>query len=229
MRERPVTNPPVEEHRTRVGRERRHRTRDQLLRAVFQVIDQQGMDRFSVERVRLTAGLSRGSFYSHFRTADELLAQLSCLIWAKVQEEHTELFSEVSDPLDRLCSYLRYGVARGASDAACGRVLLRAPPMPGTFGDEVRTRLLSEVSMALELGKANAPSLETAVDLGLAMIVEMLRSAVLRGPDTARLNEQITIVLQALGVSRVRVAGLTVRAPPTSPTPGLRDKILDPT
>ena len=227
MEEIPAKNPQViEEHRTRVGRERRLRTREQLLRAALKVIDQQGLERFGVERVRIMAGLSRGSFYSYFPTAEGLLTELSVMIWKNVEEEQAETQKEVSPPLTRLYSYLRYGIMRGTSDLACGRVLLRTFPMGGAFSAEVRARLTFEISAAADAGDVDVPSVEIAVDLGLAMIAEIFQSAILYGYDATRLSEQSTIVLQALGASKADVCELTASASPIGPAIGLRDKVL---
>ena len=138
-------------HRTRVGRERRQRTGLKLLQAVFDAIDDDGLERLGVDRVKATARLSRGSFYNYASTLDELLATVADLIWRQVHTEQVALFDMISDPIERRCSYLRYGVGRSTSDKTCGLVLLRSLPRTGTFSLDMRRRHLG-LNCRLSLG-----------------------------------------------------------------------------
>ncbi len=213
-------------HRTRVGRERRQRTGLKLLQAVFEAIDDEGLERLSVDRIRATARLSRGSFYNYASTLDDLLATVTDLIWRQVHSEQAALFDVIPDPIERRCCYLRYGVGRSTSDKACGLVLLRSLPRTGTFSREMRLRMLADFSAAHASGAIDVSSVETAVDLGMGLTVSMLREAVLNGPNAATISEQSVMVMRALGVPKDRASEIAGRPLPDPPAVPLRAKVL---
>lgn len=63
------------------------RSRAALREAFITLVEERGIDGFSVGDLCTSAGLNRGTFYNHFRDKDDLLAQLE---------------AEVMDDLDRL-------------------------------------------------------------------------------------------------------------------------------
>ena len=196
------------------------------MQAVFEAIDGDGVERLSVDLVRATARLSRGSFYNYASTLDELLAIVADLVWRQVHAEQMFLFDAVTDPIERRCCYLRYGVGRGTSDKACGQVLMRSLPRTGTFSREMRLRMLEDFSAAHASGTIDVSSVETAVDLGMGLTVSMLREAVLKGPRGATISEQSVMVLRALGVPKDRASQIAWRLLPDPPPVPLRSKVL---
>ena len=63
----------VEDHRSRVGAERRARMRKTLVESALLVFAKQGVDASVIDDVIKTAEVSRGTFYNYFRTNAELL------------------------------------------------------------------------------------------------------------------------------------------------------------
>ncbi|HNN08489.1 MAG TPA: helix-turn-helix domain-containing protein, partial [Azospira sp.] len=63
--------PPRVDHRTRVGQERRERTRAKLLAAALPVFAKHGADAAIIDSIIQQAGVARGTFYNYFRTNDE--------------------------------------------------------------------------------------------------------------------------------------------------------------
>lgn len=65
------------DHRTRVAIERRERMRARLIDSALQVFAKNGVGPSAIQQVIATAKVSQGSFYTHFRTNEELLEALS--------------------------------------------------------------------------------------------------------------------------------------------------------
>ena len=82
-----------DDHRTRVGRERRARMRARLIEAATLVFAQRGPDAALIDHVTQQAGVSRGTFYNYFRSTDELLLAAKNALAA----EMFGLVSEASD------------------------------------------------------------------------------------------------------------------------------------
>ena len=66
-----------QDHRTRVGRERSARTETRILEAALRVFGEMGPDAPKIDDFVLAAGISRGTFYNHFESVEELLAATS--------------------------------------------------------------------------------------------------------------------------------------------------------
>jgi len=75
-----VTNSAVVNFRTRTGQARRARTRANILSTAFALFDERGVDQVTVEDVRESAGLARGSFYNYFLTYEHMLKELAAQI-----------------------------------------------------------------------------------------------------------------------------------------------------
>lgn len=89
-------------HRTRVGAERRERTRAKLLESALLVFAEKGPEAAIIDDVIALAGMARGSFYNYFRTNEELLAAVATEIsneWLRVIDPIVQL---QEDPAIRL-------------------------------------------------------------------------------------------------------------------------------
>ena len=111
-----------ENHRSRVGAERRERTRARLLESALLVFAEKGPEAAVIDDVIALAGMSRGSFYNYFRTNEELLAAVAAAI--------SDELLRVIDPVVQLHD-------DPAARIACGaRLLLRSVqqyPLLGAF------------------------------------------------------------------------------------------------
>jgi AcrR family transcriptional regulator len=81
-------------HRTRVGAERREKTRARLLESALLVFAEKGPEAAIIDDVIARAGMARGSFYNYFRTNEELLDAVAA--------EVTNEWLRVIDPIVRL-------------------------------------------------------------------------------------------------------------------------------
>lgn len=73
--------------------EQRQQTRAKLVEAALRVFAVQGYDHATVEEISLAAGYSKGAYYFHFDSKEEVLLELLSL-WI---EEHTRRLRQVED------------------------------------------------------------------------------------------------------------------------------------
>ena len=105
----PVTDYSPVNFRTRTGQVRRARTRAKILSAAFTLLDGAAVSQLTVEHVRETAGLARGSFYNYFPTYEDMLKDLAAQISRQINLEQSARFDGVE-----ICRS-DYGVMRGIS------------------------------------------------------------------------------------------------------------------
>jgi AcrR family transcriptional regulator len=216
-----------ENFRSRTARERRRRTSSRILDAVFAVIDAEGLEEVTVDRIRREARLSRGSFYNYAQTPHELLVQIARAVGNAIDAEQSALFSGVSNPVQRLSAYQRYAIARIGTDKACASILLRTLPITGALSSEMYARMAKDFAEAVEHGLMDVSGIDLALEMGMGMVIAMLRRTVISGVDQRLIEQQSQFVFQALGVSKKIASRLHTFAIPDLPIRPLRASVIN--
>lgn len=120
----------VEDHRVRVGAQRREKTRLRLLESALRVFNEKGPDLAVIDDFIAAAGVSRGTFYNHFKTTNELLLALATAMSDEVLQIVDPLVLHHDDPIVRFSTGTRLYM----------RMALRYP-LWGTFITQVGTRI----------------------------------------------------------------------------------------
>ncbi len=83
------------------------KTRESLMEAAFGLVRRQGLAATSVDQICAAAGVSKGAFFHHFRSKDELAAA-AAYHWSAVTEPFFEAapYHAPDDPLDRVLGYI---------------------------------------------------------------------------------------------------------------------------
>jgi len=128
------------EPRKRLKRcEIRAQTRSRLLDAALQLFVKVGIEGFSVEDVAELAGYSRGAFYSHFETKDDLVCAVLERENKKSYVELDALYAQDLQPAERLKRLRAYYVSLARNVDAC--VLGVAVHMYAIRNPQVRPRI----------------------------------------------------------------------------------------
>jgi AcrR family transcriptional regulator len=99
-------------------------SRDDWIDATLDAIADRGLAAVAVEPLAATLGVTKGSFYSHFRSRDELI-EASLERWERSHGAvGLEEFAELEDPAERLRAVLRAAVAFSQSGAPSVHVSL---------------------------------------------------------------------------------------------------------
>lgn len=187
------------DHRTRVGRERRARTESRIVEAALHVFAERGPDAPVIDEFVRAAGVSRGTFYNHFESVEELLHAASAWSTRQMVQSVERDLAGLEDPTLRLGVGLRLFFARAERDPLWCRFVARVWKIGG---QELPLRDLAE---GIRLGHFRVPSREAAFDLLFGGIREALRRLG-QGKAPASFGEQMTeICLQALGTEPRRI------------------------
>lgn len=203
--------PTETDHRTRVGKERSARTEERIVSAALKVFAEQGPDAPVIDDFVRVAGVSRGTFYNHFKSVEELLHATSAWTTRELVETIEAAMADIDDPLLRLGVGFRLFFKRAQRDPVWCRFVARVWKLGGL---ELPTR---DLEAALRLGHVRVPSRAAAND----MLYGGLREALLRigeGRVPAAFGDQmVEICLQALGASRARIAAVFAQKLPDVP------------
>jgi AcrR family transcriptional regulator len=180
------------DHRTRVGKERSARTEMRIVEAALGVFAEMGPDAPKIDDFLAAAGISRGTFYNHFESVEELLTATSQWTTREMIETVDHALEGIEDPVLRLGIGLRLFLERARNDRPwCGFVARVWRP----GGLERPARDLAD---GLRRGVFRAPTAEVAQDV----LFGALRQALLRisrGRTPPSYSSHVTeLCLQAL-------------------------------
>ena len=113
------------DHRTRVGRERSARTETRILEAALGVFADMGPDAPKIDDFVQAAGISRGTFYNHFESVEELLAATSEWTTRQVIETIEAALEGIEGPALRFGVGLRLFFAKAQADPVWCRFVAR--------------------------------------------------------------------------------------------------------
>jgi len=94
-------------------------TRNALMEAAFGLVRRQGLAATSVDQICAAAGVSKGAFFHHFKSKDELAAE-TAYHWSAVTEPFFEAapYHAPEDPLERVLGYIDLRRAMMAGEIA---------------------------------------------------------------------------------------------------------------
>lgn len=207
-----------QDHRTRVGRERSARTETRILEAALRVFADMGPDAPKIDDFVQAAGISRGTFYNHFESVEELLAATSEWTTREVIEAIETAIEGIEGPALRFGVGLRLFLAKAQADPVWCRFVARVWKVGGM---ELPAR---DLEQGVRLGIFRAPSAAVAQDLLFGGLREaLLRMGSERTP--AAYGAQMTeICLQALGTDSRRIAAILRHELPPFPSEEARER-----
>jgi len=130
-----------------------HESKTKLLDAAMRVIRQKGYSATTVDDICHGAGVTKGSFFHHFKSKDEL-ALTAAAHWGSTTEEFfaSAPYSRLEDPLERLLGYVdfRTEILRGdAPDYTC----LLGTLVQETYATHPHIRAACEKALAAHVGE----------------------------------------------------------------------------
>lgn len=206
------------DHRSRVGAERRARTRARLIESALLVFGRLGVDASVIDEVIRTAGVARGTFYNYFRTNEELFIAVAEAASNEIVRLIDPLVVQQTDPGARVAAGLRLALGLARRYPVFAAFVVRGGPAAIRQGGEATLRLMRDIEAGVAAGRFTALPAALVQDLVLGPIIcafETIRDAGCP-PDYPELFAQG--VLQALGVpaatakrlARTELGGLIV-------------------
>ncbi|MDH2431792.1 TetR/AcrR family transcriptional regulator [Pokkaliibacter sp. MBI-7] len=184
-------------HRTRVGQQRRERTRQKIVAAALRVFARMGTDAPMIEDFIAEAGISRGTFYNHFSATSELLQATIEWLSADIIESIESELSAQPSPLLRLTVGLRFWLGKAEQDLAWAAFVARPEFIKELQFEPVRRDLLE----GRQSGQFSFPSERVAFDMLAGTLILAMRSYVQGQVPAGYTTDIIRITLQGLGAS----------------------------
>ena len=190
------------QHRSRVGAERRHRTRLRLVESALEVFAAKGVDATVIEEVIAAAGVSRGTFYNYFRTDHELLAAVGEAISNETVRRIESVVGTLPDPAERLAQGLRLCLQLALTYPLFARFFSRAAFSaigPGHLMFEYVPRHIRD---AISAQRMDVPDVDLAVDLLSGATLGAVHAIATRPVSEAYPEKLVLQLLLGLGMNR---------------------------
>jgi len=157
-------------HRVRVGAQRREKTRLKLLESALAVFAEKGPDEAVIEDFIAAAGVSRGTFYNHFRTTGELLLALSSSMSDEVLAIVDPIVLQVDDPVARFATGTRLYMHMALRYPLWGSFITRVGTRIAARGQLIDVYLTRDLTLALETRRVSIDNVLIGRDLVLGSI-----------------------------------------------------------
>ena len=191
--------------RAEIGREKRARTRAQVLSAASALFARQAVESVTVDDVVREAGVAKGTFYVHFKDLRELMAAVA---------------DELVKATDELLQALRlaYGcscfIDRALADPGWAGVAARMAAAAATVGEVARRRLFEDIKRRVKgMPHGGAISAELALEVVVGIMLQVF-AAIAEGRLSSRHREgAIAAILRAIGLDARQVKSVLARLP----------------
>lgn len=187
--------------RAEIGREKRARTRAQILEAGTMLLAERSPDALTVDAVVEAAGVAKGTFYYHFLSVEELVAAVGAQLVESFDELMTSSRLERSDPVARLSFAFTKLLEKAIEDPLWARLVVRGAQIVTAPGRGIRTNLRADLVEAIAQGRLAVQDAELATDIVIGIWLQVVHGSLERraAPDLG--HQALDAVLRALGAA----------------------------
>lgn len=185
--------------RAEIGREKRARTRAQIVEAGAMLLAERPPEALTVDAVVEAAGVAKGTFYYHFESIDELAAAVG----EKLMESFDDLLAParlgIRDPIARMSFAFTEFVEKAIADSHWAQLVVRSAQAPTEFAQSVRANLKADLAEARAQGRLTMQDIELAADIGLGILLGVMRGTLQRRAAADLVPHALDAALQAIG------------------------------
>jgi len=185
--------------RAEIGRERRARTRAQIVEAAATLLAERPPEALTVDAIVEAAGVAKGTFYYHFQSINELVAAVGAKLGESLDELLTPARIELHDPIERLSFAFTQFLERAISDTDWARLVVQSIQAPAEFGRGIRANLKADIAEAIGQGRVTVRDVELAADIVIGIWLQITRGILERGARPELTRQALEAVLRALG------------------------------
>ena len=186
--------------RAEIGRERRAKSRAQIIEVASVLFTSQPIASVTVEEVTNGAQVARGTFYSHFRTLDELRAAVATDLAAAFDNFVDSIGLPAADPVARIAVGCAAFIGEAQRDPAWGVLIAGGAYAFPAVASAARERLKANLLLAQGEGRLASISSEVGFDLVFGVVVQAMRSASEARLSPADVPDLVRGILRALGI-----------------------------
>jgi AcrR family transcriptional regulator len=197
--------------RAQIGRDRRARTRAQLIESARALYARGPIEAVTVDEVVAEAAVAKGTFYVHF----DSLAELQAAIADELAHEFDELLQPrrlaTDDPIERIAAGCGAFIGEALRNPAWGALVARgALSMPGV-ARSARARLIEDLRRAAEAGRLGDVTPELAFEFVIGIVLQTMQAAAEARIDPTQTLSVVAGILRATGMQSEEARTVALR------------------
>ena len=197
--------------RAQIGRDRRAKTRSELIRAARALYAARTFDSVTVDDVVNAAGVAKGTFYVHFDDLDDLKS----VVADELAREFDDLLQprrlSLDDPLERIAAGCGAFINEALHNPAWAALIARgAAAMPG-IARVARGRLSEDIRRAAATGRLHDVAPDLAFEFVLGITVRTMQSAAEGRLKPKHAPAVVAGILRAIGVTAAEAEAIALR------------------
>jgi AcrR family transcriptional regulator len=199
--------------RAEIGREKRARTRAQLVSAAYSLFGRQPVESLTVDDVVKEAQVAKGTFYVHFDDLQALTTAMADELIKSIDDLLQPGRLSLSKPASRIAFGCCGFIDKALTDPVWAKVMARMTAPASKAGEMARRHLFEDLS---ELSKGLHGSISPALNLEIvAGIIIQLLGAFAEGRLSWRDRDPaIAAILRAIGVDARQARSALALLPP---------------
>ena len=200
--------------RAEIGREKRARTRAQLVAAANSLYAKQAVESVTVDDVVREAGVAKGTFYVHFTGLDALNAAVAEELVRSFDELLQPVRLSLDDPALRIAFGCSSFIDKALDDARWGALTSKFLLASPQWGEVVRRRLLEDLRQLSKGLPRGAASVELNLEIVVGIILQLMRALGQGRLSSRDRNPAIGAILRAIGLDARRTKSVLAHLPP---------------
>ena len=190
--------------RAEIGREKRARTRVQILEATEILLAERPPDALTVDAIVDAAGVAKGTFYYHFQSIEELIAAIGAKLGGSFDDLLSPARLGIPDPIARLSFGLTKFLEKAIAEPLWARLVIQSAQAPTGVREGIRANLKADLHEAKVQGRLTVQDIELAADIVIGVWVEVARGTLERGAAPNLASQIVDAVLRALGATQAK-------------------------
>lgn len=187
-------------HRTRVGQERKEKTRALLIQSALKVFARKGPDLPVIDDFIAAAGVARGTFYNYFSTTAELLAAVAGEMSDEVLGVIDPEVLKFDDPVIRICMGTKRYIHIALRYPVWGEFLTRIGSQHAVRGKLLDVYLTRDIELAMAAGRCHIGSAAVGRDIILGSILYGIETLLNETGLAHHVEEILLTVLRGMGL-----------------------------
>ncbi|MCB2013399.1 MAG: TetR/AcrR family transcriptional regulator [Sphingobium sp.] len=188
--------------RTEIGEMRRAKMRNRLIAAGAKVIAERGSQKATIDDFITEAEVSRGTFYNHFSTREQMLEA----IWTSRGHDPFEAIltacRSISNPAEHLSAVTRLVLQEAMRDPTLGWLIIALSADVSTVNEDLREYPLPDLVAGQAAGVFHFDDLACAADMVVGTVRAGLHVLLSETRESHYIDSMSKLLLIALGVVR---------------------------
>ncbi|MGP8122771.1 MAG: TetR/AcrR family transcriptional regulator [Xanthobacteraceae bacterium] len=199
--------------RAEIGREKRARTRAQLVAAASALFARQAVESVTVDDVVREAGVAKGTFYVHFNDLRELTAAVADELLKAIDELLQPVRLSIDDPALRIAYGCSCFIDRALADPGWAGVTARMAAAAATVGEGARRRLLEDIRRYVKALPRGGISAELGLEVVVGIMLQVLNAIAEGRLSSGHREGALAAILRAIGLDARQVKSVLARLP----------------